>query len=147
MENKEEIMVATSGYFDPLHVGHIECFEESKRIADSLGGILVVIVNNDKQARLKKGRAFMPEQERMKIVSSLKVVDKVILSIDEDKSVCRTLEMLKPAVFTKGGDRMLDNIPEAEICRKYNIKVIDNLGKKIQSSSELIKNQIENSQK
>jgi rfaE bifunctional protein nucleotidyltransferase chain/domain len=128
-------IIATSGYFDPLHVGHLESIELAKK----LGGKLVVIVNNDKQAILKKGRPFMPQEERMKIVKALKCVDEVILSIDEDRSVCKTLEMLKPDIYAKGGDRNLDNVPEAEVCKRLGIKIVDGLGKKIQSSSWLIK--------
>jgi D-beta-D-heptose 7-phosphate kinase/D-beta-D-heptose 1-phosphate adenosyltransferase len=136
---KEKPIVATSGYFDPLHIGHLECFEKAKKIADKIGGIHIVIINNDEQAKLKKGYSFMPEQERIRIVASLKTVDKVILSIDKDKSQCKTLEMLKPAIFAKGGDRNSGNIPEIDVCKKYNIKIIDGLGNKIQSSSDLIK--------
>ncbi len=76
----KKIIVATSGYFDPLHVGHIECFEKAKALGDKL----IVIVNTDEQAIMKKGFVFMPLKERMKIIESLKMVDKVIPSIDKD---------------------------------------------------------------
>jgi len=132
--NKEKI-VAASGYFDPIHIGHIEYLQKAK----ALGDRLVVIVNNTKQAILKKGFEFMPFEERMKIVASLKCVDEIFPSIDEDKSVCKSLEKIKPEIFVKGGDRIVNNIPEKEICDKLNIRIIDGLGAKIQSSSELIK--------
>ncbi len=132
---KEKIIVAASGYFDPLHFGHIEYLELAKKLGDKL----VVIVNNDEQATLKKGKSFMPLVERMKIVTALRCVDEVVVSIDKDRSVCKTLEMIKPNIFAKGGDRTADEIPEAAICNKYNIKIIDGLGAKIQSSSELVK--------
>ena len=126
-------VVVASGYFDPLHVGHIECLE----LAKQLGEKLIVIVNNDLQAKLKKGKSFMNEQDRMKIVSSLKCVDEVFLSIDKDKTQCKSLNYLKPDIFAKGGDRMSDEIPELEICKKLGIKIIDGLGEKIRSSSNL----------
>ena len=126
-------VIATSGYFDPLHVGHLECLE----LAKNLGDKLIVIVNNDIQAKLKKGKPFMPEQDRVKIVSALKCVDEVILSIDKDKTQCQTLKLLKPDIFAKGGDRTSDEIPESSICNQFNIKIVDGLGTKIRSSSDL----------
>ena len=131
---KKEIRVVTSGYFDPLHVGHIECLELAKQLGDRL----IVIVNNDCQATLKKGKSFMNELDRLKIVSSLKCVDEVYLSIDKDKSVCESLRDLAPDIFAKGGDRTSDEIPESVVCREKNIKIIDGLGDKIRSSSLII---------
>ena len=135
-----EIVVAASGYFDPLHVGHIEYLELAKKLGDKL----IVIVNNSEQTKAKKGFEFMLFKERIKIMNSLKVVDEVFESIDEDSSVCESLAKIKPNIFAKGGDRNVGNIPEKEICEKYNIKIIDGLGEKIQASSELIKNAREN---
>ena len=125
--------VAVSGYFDPIHVGHIEYLELAKKIGD----YLIVIVNNDFQASLKKGKSFMNENDRVEIVSALKCVDEVFLSIDKDSSVCKSLEHLKPDIFANGGDRKLDEIPETSVMKKYNIKMFDGLGKKIRSSSDL----------
>jgi cytidyltransferase-like protein len=127
-------IIVASGYFDPIHVGHIEYLRKAKE----LGGKLIVIVNNDKQATLKKGFSFMDEKERMEVVRNIKYVDEVFLSIDEDKTVCKSLEKLKPNIFAKGGDRNSSNIPESEVCDKYNIEIVDGLGEKIQSSSNLI---------
>ena len=126
-------VVATSGYFDPLHVGHLECLELAKKLGDKL----IVIVNSDLQATLKKGKSFMNEQDRLKIVSALKCVDEVFLSIDKDKTQCESLNHLKPDIFAKGGDRMSNEIPELKICKKLGIKIIDGLGEKIRSSSNL----------
>ena len=106
-------IVATSGYFDPLHIGHLECLELSKQLGDKL----IVIVNSDLQAKLKKGKSFMKQKDRMKIISALKCVDEVFLSIDKDKSQCESLKYLKPDIFAKGGDRMSDEIPEEKVCR------------------------------
>jgi cytidyltransferase-like protein len=93
--------VCISGYFDPLHVGHIEYINKAKK----LGDYLVVIVNNNLQCKLKKGKFFMDENDRVEIVKNLKSVDEVFLSIDSDKTVCKSLEKLKPSIFANGGDR------------------------------------------
>ena len=127
------IVVAVSGYFDPIHVGHLEYLKLAKQLGDKL----VVIVNNDKQTILKKGKSFMNEKDRMEIVSALQCVDEVFLSIDDDKSVCKSLEFLKPSIFANGGDRSLSEIPETAIIDKYSIKMVDGLGAKIRSSSKI----------
>lgn len=128
------ITVCVSGYFDPLHVGHIEYMRRAKLKGDKL----VVIVNNDEQAKLKKGRAFMPVEERAQILQSLRLVDQVYISFDEDRTVCKTLEMIHPDVFCNGGDQNNDSIPEAGICEKLGIELVDGLGEKVQSSSWLL---------
>jgi len=126
-------VVAVSGYFDPIHVGHLEYLKMAKNLGDKL----IVIVNSDYQAGLKKGTSFMPEDDRLEIVKSLRCVDEVFLSIDKDKSVCKSLEYLKPDIFANGGDRSLNEIPETAVIEKYNIEMIDGLGMKIRSSSEI----------
>jgi cytidyltransferase-like protein len=125
--------VAVSGYFDPIHVGHLEYLKLSKDLGDKL----VVIVNNNYQCVLKKGKPFMDENDRMQIVKSLKMVDEVFLSIDMDKTVCASLEAIKPDIFANGGDRITREVPESAICKKYNIQMTDGLGDKIRSSSDL----------
>jgi cytidyltransferase-like protein len=132
-----EKIVCVSGYFDPVHVGHLEYFKESKKI----GSKLMVIVNNDEQAILKKGKAFMPVDERIKIIKEFRCVDFVVKSIDTDRTVCKTLETLqpKPDYFCNGGDQNNNTIPETEICNKVGIELRDGFGDKIQSSSWLIK--------
>lgn len=135
-------IVIVSGYFDPLHVGHIECM----KLAKALGDKLVIILNNDKQTELKKGKYFMPAEERKKILEELRCVDEIFVSIDGDKSVCNSIKYLaekysdNEIIFAKGGDRFIDEIPETKLCREIGVKIVDGLGKKIQSSSELIKN-------
>ena len=126
-------VVAISGYFDPIHVGHLEYINMAKKLGDKL----VVIVNNNYQCELKKGKPFMDEKDRVMIVSNLKNVDEVFLSIDKDKTVCASLEKIKPDIFANGGDRKNYEIPESVICKKYDIKIIDGLGDKIRSSSDL----------
>jgi len=125
--------VAISGYFDPIHVGHIEYIKTAK----TLGDWLVVIVNNNDQCKLKKGKYFMDEKDRVVILENIKDIDEVFLSVDEDKTVCKSLEFLKPDIFANGGDRKNYEIPESSICSKYNIEIIDGLGDKIRSSSDL----------
>ena len=126
-------IVTVSGYFDPLHVGHLEYLE----LAAKLGDKLVVIVNNDKQAELKKGRSFMKEADRVKIIQALRVVDEVLLSIDHDNTVCESLRHINPDIFANGGDRTNDEAPEVKICKELGIQVVDNLGEKIRSSADL----------
>ena len=133
--------IIVSGYFNPLHKGHIEYFTMARGLADEL----IVVVNNDKQRLLKGAKEFMSEDERSLIVSSLKIVDKVYLSVDDDKTVIKTIEMIYSEIsdsynliFGNGGDQNNLTIPESEICKKLDIKLIDNLGEKIQSSSWLL---------
>ena len=131
--NKKITILAVSGYFDPIHVGHLEYLQLAKKLGDKL----IVIVNNNFQAELKKGSTFMDEKDRMEIVAALKCVDEVFLSIDKDKSVCKSLEHLKPNIFANGGDRSLEEIPETKVMKQHNIKMVDGLGLKIRSSSDL----------
>ena len=125
--------IAISGYFDPIHVGHIEYINNAKK----LGDWLVVIVNNNNQCALKKGKYFMDEKDRVLIVKNIKAVDEVFLSIDEDKTVCKSLKKVNPDVFANGGDRKNYEIPESKVCKENNIQIIDGLGDKIRSSSDL----------
>lgn len=129
--------------FNPLHKGHIEYF----KLAKKYGNMLFVIVNNDFQRELKGSKPFMDENERKIIVEELKIVDKVFISIDDDKSVNKTISMIYAQYsnkyelfFANGGDQNNQNILESVICNKLGIKLIDRLGKKIQSSSWLLEN-------
>jgi len=135
--NTEEKIVCVSGYFDPIHIGHIEYFKQSKKI----GTKLLVIVNNDDQATLKKGKPFMPMEERIQIIKELRCVDYVVPSIDEDRTVCKTIEFLEPRphFFCNGGDQNNNTIPETGICNKLGIELRDGFGEKVQSSSWLIR--------
>ncbi len=134
MKKNKRIVVTVSGYFDPLHIGHLEYLEKAKQ----LGTYLVVILNNNHQARLKKGKEFMDELERKKILESVIYVDEVFISIDKDRTVCESLRAVKPQIFANGGDRNNQEIPESAVCREYGIELVDGLGTKIQSSSNLI---------
>ena len=133
--------IIVSGYFNPIHKGHLEYFLNAKKLADEL----FVIVNSDHQRSLKGSKEFQDEQERIFIVSNIKSVNKAILSIDQDKTVCRTIEKIANDYgqnyllsFANGGDQNNDNIPEKPICEKLGITLIDGLGGKIQSSSWLL---------
>lgn len=140
MSNKKAIIV--SGYFNPIHKGHLEYFNNAKALCDAL----FVIVNNDFQRQLKGSKEFQKQDERMIIVSNIKAVDKAFLSLDTDRTVCKTIESIALQFgseyelgFANGGDQNNDTIPEREICEKMNVKLIDGLGDKIQSSSWLLK--------
>lgn len=135
---KKEIRVCVSGYMDPMTVGHLEYM----RLAKQLGDKLVVIVNNDNQAVMKKGAPFMPAVERAKIVSAVRWVDEVVIAVDEDRTVCQTLRLVRPDKFCNGGDQNNQSIPEVEVCHELGIELVDGLGNKIQSSSWLIKDAI-----
>ena len=128
------VTVAASGYFDPIHKGHIEYL----KMARALGDELIVILNSDVQCKIKKGKSFMDENERKIILESIRYVDKVFLSCDEDGSVCKSLSVVKPDIFAKGGDRFVDEIPESSICGKLDIDIVDGLGEKIRNSSDYI---------
>ena len=134
--------IIVSGYFNPLHKGHLELFDKAKEAGDAL----IVIVNNDKQRELKGSSFFMDEAERVQIIRALTVVDMAWISIDEDSTQNETLKLMVDKfyetyklAFANGGDQNNDTIPEADVCRQYNIELIDGLGDKIQSSSWLLK--------
>ena len=140
MSKQKAIIV--SGYFNPIHKGHLEYFNNAKAMADKL----FVIVNNDQQRELKGSREFQDENERMIIVSNIKAVDKAILSIDADRTVCATIKKIAEQFgdefelgFANGGDQNNDTIPERAVCEQTNVALIDGLGDKIQSSSWLLK--------
>ena len=140
MSKQKAIIV--SGYFNPIHKGHLEYFNNAKAIAEKL----FVIVNNDHQRELKGSREFQDEKERMIIVSNIKAVDKAILSIDTDRTVRETIKVIAQQfgsdfdlAFANGGDQNNDTIPEKPVCDQMNVALIDGLGDKIQSSSWLIK--------
>lgn len=133
MKNNSKVKIAVSGYFDPIHVGHLEYL----KMAKALGDTLVVIVNNNHQCVLKKGKFFMDEKDRLEIVKAIKYVDEVFLSVDEDKTVCESLELIRPNIFANGGDRSTAEVPETSVCKKYKIEMVDGLGEKIRSSSSL----------
>ena len=133
--------VIVSGYFNPLHKGHLEYLNHAKAIADKL----IVIVNNDHQRELKGSKAFQGEDERVIIISNLKAVDEVVLSIDQDRTVCDTIRHISEKfgkeydlAFANGGDQSNESSPEAPICNELGINLIDGLGEKIQSSSWLL---------
>ena len=134
--------IIVSGYFNPLHKGHLELFEKAKGAGDQLW----VIVNSDLQRKLKGSKEFMDENERHIIVSSVKYVDKALISIDKDKTQCATLAHLADnykkdfdLFFANGGDQNNKSIPEVAVCKEKGIGLLEGLGDKIQSSSWLLK--------
>ena len=134
--------IIVSGYFNPIHKGHLEYFNNAKDLADEL----FVIVNSDVQRALKGSKEFQKEDERLFIVQNIKAVDKAIISIDADRTVCESIRTIFKTYgseydlgFANGGDQDNNSIPEAPICKELNIQLIDGLGDKIQSSSWLLK--------
>tara|TARA_X000001036_G_C20680456_1_gene805750 strand:- start:2340 stop:2762 length:423 start_codon:yes stop_codon:yes gene_type:complete len=134
--------IIVSGYFNPLHKGHLELFEKAK----SKGNELWVIVNSDLQRELKGSKPFMEEDERLIILKAVGIINKVLISIDKDKTQCATLIYLAEKYGTKyelyfanGGDQNNDSIPEVAVCKENKIGLIEGLGEKIQSSSWLLK--------
>ena len=140
-KGSRRVVVAVSGGFDPIHIGHVRMFEHARALGDEL----VVILNNDNWLNKKKGFAFMPEKERKEVIEGLRAVDRVVLTKhkpnDPDMSVSKALQTVKPDVFANGGDRKFDNIPEVAVCEKIGCAMVFNVGKggKIQSSSWLLK--------
>jgi len=139
---KTKTLVIVSGYFNPIHEGHIEYLNRSK----ALGDFLFVIVNNDYQRSLKGSKPFMTEEQRRIVLKNIKAVDDVIISIDENKFVDKTIELIvkeignkfDKIIFTNGGDQTAETIGEGKICEKLGIEMVFGLGDKIQSSSWLL---------
>lgn len=142
MKKDKEIIVAVSGGFDPIHIGHVRMFNEAKKLGDKL----VVIINNDNWLKKKKGYVFMPQEERKEVIEALEAVDEVVFTKHgpdpEDMSVCRELEKLRPHIFANGGDRKMGNVPEDAVCDRIGCKMEFSVGAggKVQSSSWLVAN-------
>ncbi len=129
MTDKKQIVVAVSGAFDPIHIGHIRLIKEAKKLGDKL----VVILNNDNWLKNKKTHVFMHQNERKEILEAIQGVDEVILSSHphnpKDMSVSAELLKIKPDIFVKGGDLKSENdVPEIEVCKKVGCKIIFNSG-------------------
>lgn len=133
-------VVAVSGYFDPPTPSHISYFKEAKALGDKL----VIILNNDEQLLLKRagthleGRIRYPLQDRIRILEAFKWVDEVFVSIDEDGTIAESLRAVKPNIFAKGGDRVINNLPQAELkaCEDIGCEIVCGVGcEKTHSSS------------
>ena len=148
LDNKKIVMV--SGGFDPIHIGHIRMFKKAKELGDKL----IVVINNDHWLVKKKGKVFMPQDDRKEIIESFHFVDEVYFtdhgphmdySDPVERSVCESLKNIKPHIFANGGDRFADDIPEFQLCNELGIEMVFNIGHggKVRSSSELLKNFLE----
>jgi D-beta-D-heptose 7-phosphate kinase/D-beta-D-heptose 1-phosphate adenosyltransferase len=141
MAEKRKLIVAVSGGFDPIHIGHIRLFEAARKLGDEL----VVILNNDNWLKQKKGYVFMPEKERKEVIEALRAVDRVVLTSHiknaKDMSVSKELRKVRSDIFANGGDRKKHNVPEVAVCREIRCAMVFNMGKggKIQSSSWLLR--------
>lgn len=132
-------VVVTSGGFDPLHIGHLRCIQAANELGDA--AVLIVVVNGDGFLTRKKGRPFMPHAERMEIIDGLRGVDFVVGWDDGSQTVSGALEIIRPTIFAKGGDRSEAKlVPEFEVCERIGCKVVFGVGgtEKVQSSSTLI---------
>ena len=132
----------TSGGFDPMHIGHLRCIQETVRLAEENFGTTVIVVNGDGFLDRKKGYSFMQESDRMEIIAGIHGVDNVVLWDDGTQTVVGAIEKIKPDFFTKGGDRTdATNVPEFDICDSIGCEVLFNIGGgKIRASSDLIEN-------
>jgi cytidyltransferase-like protein len=132
--------VAVSGGFDPLHVGHLRLLRDAR----ALGDRLVVILNDDAWLMRKKGYVFMPEQERVELLQSVRWVDEVIIREPrESYDIAHMLDRLDVQIFANGGDRGGDDAlpnPEVIVAERRGIKLVYNVGggDKPQSSSWLV---------
>lgn len=137
-KKKKEIIVVASGAFDPIHIGHIEYLEGSRKLGDKL----VVILNNDNWLKKKKEIILMEQEDRKRILEALACVDEVVMSSHEpdpkDMGPSADLVRIRPDLFANGGDRTKGNIPEAPVCEKYGISMVFGVGKKIRSSSDML---------
>ena len=126
--------IVVSGGFDPLHVGHLRMMQEAAQ-----HGLLTVIINSDEWLLRKKGYVFMPWEERAELIESYDFVSQVVKAQDEDRTVVKSLDELRPDIFANGGDRGNINTPEARFCRENDIEMMFGIGGgKIQSSSTMV---------
>ena len=133
--------VIVSGYFSPIHVGHLDMIED----ASTHGDMLIVIVNNNAQQIAKKGKLIIDEVDRLRIVTALRVVDHAFVAVDEDRTVNASLEKIAAdfrdhqLIFANGGDRQPGFVPEAAVCKQHNIEMLFGVGgtTKADSSSRI----------
>ena len=130
-----------SGYWNPIHVGHIAYMEAAKALADELW----VIVNSDLQVGLKGSVPFMNEADRLRIVSSLKVVDRTFLSIDTDRTVSESIREAMTrtmdhdeVLFVNGGDATKETVPENETCDELGIEAVYGVVPQLRQSSRIL---------
>ena len=135
---QEPVGIIVSGYFSPLHAGHLDMFEDAARRGDTL----IVIVNNNLQQEMKKGRVIMDEADRLRIVKALRIVDRAFVAIDEDRTVCRSLEKVAREfrdhhlIFANGGDRTNGEVvPETEVCDANGIEMVFDMGGSLKADS------------
>lgn len=132
-----------SGYFNPLHEGHLDYLEAAK----ALGDWLIVVINTDDQVKIKGSVPFMRQDVRIRLVGALDCVDDTFLSVDHTKSQIETLKHLRPNIYAVGGDKNPDNVPERFICEELGIEIVYGVGgEKVESSSALKDNVVKNVQ-
>ncbi len=140
LANEEHIpLVCTSGAFDPLCVGELKSILTASLLKGE-SGLFVVIVNGDNFLQRKKGFSFMPLNERLEIIASLKGVDYVVPWDDETPTVIGAVELIKPNLFAKGGLKSKANVPEYDCCAKLGCAVVFGMGghENMKSASPLV---------
>ena len=132
---REKPLIAVSGGFDPVHIGHIRMIKDAARYGD-----VMVIINSDDWLMRKKGYVFMPYEERVEIMGNIKGVALITSVDDSDGTVCQALRRHKPDAFANGGDRKTENTPEMDVCEELGIQMMWAIGgnNKPQSSSWLV---------
>lgn len=137
-------LIIVSGFFNPLHAGHLDMIEAAAKLGDRL----LVIVNNDEQQMLKKGKIILPQENRYRLLTAIKSVDEVMLAVDKDPSVVETLGIIAKThpydqlVFANGGDRSAPEfVPETEVCQENNIEMVYGVGGAAKSDSSTRINQ------
>ena len=135
MSKKKKKIVAVSGGFDPIHIGHVRMIQDARKL-----GNVIIFLNTDEWLKRKKGYIFMPWQERAEVLLSIKGVKEVYSAMDDDNTVCEALEFYKPDIFANGGDRKPGLVPEYQVCEKLGIEMAFSVGgdDKPQSSSWLV---------
>jgi len=135
MSKKKKKIVAVSGGFDPIHIGHVRMIQDARKL-----GNVIIFLNTDEWLKRKKGYIFMPWQERAEVLLSIKGVKEVYSAMDDDNTVCKALEFYKPDIFANGGDRKPGLVPEYQVCEKLGIEMAFSVGgdDKPQSSSWLV---------
>lgn len=137
-------LVIVSGFFNPLHGGHLDMIQAAAKLGDRL----LVIVNNDAQQILKKDKIILPQENRYRLMTALRDVDEVMLAVDQDPPVIETLGIIAKThpydklIFANGGDRDSEKaIPETEVCREYGIEMVFGVGGTVKSDSSTRINQ------
>lgn len=135
--SESPVGVIVSGYFSPIHVGHLDLIEGAARLGDHV----IVIVNNNEQQIAKKGKLILDEQDRLRIVKALRVVDDAFIAVDRDRTVSESIRLIVEKypghrlIFANGGDRKPDYVPESIVCDEYGVDMAYGVGGDLKADS------------